>query len=275
MNGIDISKWQNGLKLSKIKFDFVIIKATEGKTYKDPNFLDFTKQALDLNKPIGFYHFARPDNNPNPKDEAQNFYNTVKDYVGKGILVLDWESSKKNDTKWAKEWLDEVYRLTGVKPLIYMSESVVNSYNWQDVANADYGLWVARYRDYNPDYNYDMTNAGKKPSVKWWKFYALWQWTSSGRLDGYNGNLDCDVFYGDVKAWNAYAGKTEQKTETKPVEEVKPVENKTEEVYHIVKKGETLSGIAKKYKTTVADLVKKNNIKNKNLIYVGQKIKIR
>ena len=266
MNGIDISKWQNGLKLSKVACDFVIIKATEGKTYRDPNFLDFTKQAIDLGKNIGFYHFARPDNNPNAKDEADNFLKVVKDYIGKGILVLDWESSAKHNVKWAKAWLDEVYKQTGIKPLIYMSESVVNQYNWSDVAKADYGLWVARYRDYIVDKNYDMRNAGKKPVVKWWGFYALWQWTSSGRLDGWNGNLDCDVFYGDSKAWSAYAGKSKEK----PVEE--KTEEKTEERIHIVQKGETLSGIAKKYKTTVAELVKKNGIKNKNLIVVGQKL---
>lgn len=41
---------------------------------------------------------------------------------------------------------------------------------------------------------------------------------------------------------------------------------------YIVRKGDTLSGIAGMYKTTVAELVKKNKIKNPNLIYVGQKI---
>ncbi|RST56917.1 LysM peptidoglycan-binding domain-containing protein [Siminovitchia terrae] len=43
---------------------------------------------------------------------------------------------------------------------------------------------------------------------------------------------------------------------------------------HIVKKGDTLSAIAKKYKTTVNELVKINGIKNQNLIKVGQKIKL-
>lgn len=39
---------------------------------------------------------------------------------------------------------------------------------------------------------------------------------------------------------------------------------------HTVKAGETLSSIALKYNTTVENLVKLNNIKDKNLIYVGQ-----
>ena len=44
---------------------------------------------------------------------------------------------------------------------------------------------------------------------------------------------------------------------------------------YTVKSGDTLSGIASKYKTTVDKLVKDNNIKNANLIYVGQKIVIK
>ena len=46
-------------------------------------------------------------------------------------------------------------------------------------------------------------------------------------------------------------------------------------VYYIVKSGDTLSGIATKYKTTVSNLVKLNGIKNPNLIYVNQKLRIK
>lgn len=48
-----------------------------------------------------------------------------------------------------------------------------------------------------------------------------------------------------------------------------------EGVWYIVKSGDTLSGIASKYKTTVANLVKLNGIKNPNLIYVNQKIRVK
>lgn len=44
---------------------------------------------------------------------------------------------------------------------------------------------------------------------------------------------------------------------------------------YTVKKGDTLSAIAKRYNTTVDALVKLNGIKNKNLINVGQVIKLR
>lgn len=55
------------------------------------------------------------------------------------------------------------------------------------------------------------------------------------------------------------------------------LENKPKETkkYYIVKKGDTLSKIAKKYKTTVKQLAKWNNIKNVNVIKVGQKIRVK
>ena len=48
-----------------------------------------------------------------------------------------------------------------------------------------------------------------------------------------------------------------------------------EKVYYVVKKGDNLSKIAKKYGTTVEQLMKWNPIKNKNLIYVGQVIRVK
>lgn len=53
----------------------------------------------------------------------------------------------------------------------------------------------------------------------------------------------------------------------------KKTETKNVKTY-TVKKGDTLTAIAKKYNTTVKKLKDANNIKNANLIYVGQKIKI-
>lgn len=49
----------------------------------------------------------------------------------------------------------------------------------------------------------------------------------------------------------------------------------SEKVYYVIKSGDTLSGIAKKNKTTVAELQKLNDIKNANRIYVNQKIRVK
>jgi len=250
MKGIDISNYQKDINLANIDCDFVIVKATEGKSIVDKSCDKFFQQARALGKSVGFYHFARPEYN-DAHTEAQFFYENTKNYFRQGIPILDWESKGKANVAWAKAWLDEIYNLTGVRPIIYMSSSVTRTYDWSSVANANYGLWVAKYRDYAVDYNYDMSNAGSKPSIKWWKFYAMWQWTSTGRLNGYSGNLDCDEFYGDVKAWNAYAGITgEQKTYT-------------------VKEGDTITSIANQCGISVDDIVSKNN-----LIQVGQVLNV-
>ncbi len=269
LKGIDVSNHQRGMDLSKVDCDFVIIKATEGKSYVDPSCDTFFQQALSLGKKLGVYHFANNSDNT-PEQEADWFVNNTKGYIGKAIPVLDWEDNVKSDVAWALKWLQLVEQAYGCKPLIYMSESTVNSYNWSSVANANYGLWVAKYRDKSADYNYDMSMAGRNPAVNYWKFYALWQWTDVGRLDGYNGNLDCDVFYGDKAAWDKYIGNetpTLEENNTTPVVTA-PAESST--VAYTVKSGDTLSAIAKEYGTTVNEIASLNNISNPDLIYVGQ-----
>lgn len=51
--------------------------------------------------------------------------------------------------------------------------------------------------------------------------------------------------------------------------------NVSQETIYIVKKGDTLSGIAQKYKTTYQKIASDNNIKNPNLIFPGQKLVIK
>lgn len=269
LKGIDISNYQRGIDLSKVTCDFVIIKATEGKSFVDPSCDTFFQQALKLGKKLGIYHFANNSDNT-PEQEADWFVNNTRGYIGKAIPILDWEDNVKSDVAWALKWLQLVEKAYGCKPLIYMSESTVNSYDWSSVANANYGLWVAKYRDKNVDYNYDMSMAGRNPAVNYWKFYALWQWTDVGRLNGYNGNLDCDVFYGDNSAWDKYIGnETPQLEENNTTPVVIPAQDLSTIAY-TVKKGDTLSEIAKEYGTTVNEIASLNNISNPNIIYVGQ-----
>lgn len=307
LKGIDISKWQAGIDLSKVDTDFVICKATEGVGYTDKNCDGFYQQAKSLGKKLGVYHFARPDLRNTAVAEADWFIKETKGYHKDAMLILDWESGDLGNVTWAKQWLDTVYEKTGVKPVIYMSASVMSSYDWSSVANADYGLWVA---------NYGSNNGTAQESVfdryplKYWNFYALWQYTSTGKLSGYSGNLDLNYFSGDKEAWDKYAGgKPSTSTSNKPAEKtidelaqeviagkygngddrknvlgdrydevqarVNEILGVGQEEYYTVVIGDNLTKIAKKYGTTVNHLVSWNNISNPDLIYAGQKLRVK
>ena len=203
MNGIDISNHQAGLNLDAVPCDFVICKATEGTGFVDKYCDGWVQKAISMGKPFGVYHFATGGSSG--RQEAEFFYNNIKGYVGKGILILDWEANAvSKGPGYAKEFLDRLKELTGIKGMIYMSNSVVNGYDWSSVVAGDYGLWNAGYyagyqtMGYNPD-------APLIGGTGAWSGAAMYQYTSSGRLSGWNGNLDLNVFYGDKNAWQKYA----------------------------------------------------------------------
>ena len=188
LEGIDISHWQQGLSIAKADPDFAIMKATDGTTYVDPTCDGFVSQCKSHGALYGVYHFWQG----NATAEADWFVKNVKGYIGKGILVLDFEGAHATSASAAKAFLDRVYDKTGVRPLIYMSQSVTRQFDWSAVAK-DYALWVARYGSDT----YGDTGAWGSP--------AMWQYTSTGKVSGYSGDVDKDHFYGDREAWAAFA----------------------------------------------------------------------
>ena len=78
VRGIDISHHQkkiNWEKLRSEKINFVIIKATEGVDYQDPNFSVNWNKSLKEGYETGAYHFYRLCRSGN--EQAGNFINTV------------------------------------------------------------------------------------------------------------------------------------------------------------------------------------------------------
>jgi GH25 family lysozyme M1 (1,4-beta-N-acetylmuramidase)/LysM repeat protein len=320
LNGYDISNHQRGLNVAKVPGDIVIAKATEGLTFVDRYCDGFVQAAWKAGKLVGVYHFA--SGKATGRAEAEFFVKNIKGYIGKAVLILDWEASAiKRGPGYAKDFLDTVFRLTGVRPMIYMSQSTCTAYNWTAVKAGNYGLWVAAYY-----YGYKRIgytpNCPLKGGLGAFGSAAMYQYTSSGRLSGYGGNLDLDVFYGDRAAWAKYAAKAGTKPEATPApaqpaapakksvatlaDEViagkwgtgqdrknrlakagydynavqkavnaKLITKKPAATYYTVRRGDTLSGIARKYGTTVAAIQKLSGIKNPNKIYAGQKIRVK
>lgn len=203
MNGIDLSDYQAPLNLANINYQFVAIKATQGVNYVNPSCDAHYQEAKKAGKPRLVYHFT---NFGNATAEADYFFNNCKGYAHDAIFALDWEGAGVANVAWALEFLQRLEQHLGYKPAIYMSEYVENTYDWTPVVHNNNGLWIAKYSDYEIDNNYDTSKAGTPPVIRHWSFYFMWQWTSVGRLNGYAGNLDCDIAYLDVAQWDKYAG---------------------------------------------------------------------
>lgn len=266
MNGIDISRWQAGIDLAAVPCEFVVIKATEGTTYVNPYCDRHFSQAAGLGKKLGVYHFAAGGN---AAAEADYFVRNIRGYIGQAMLVLDFEQQNMTDgAAWSKQWLDRVYELTKVRPVIYMSNYMANHLDWSNVAKAGYPLWNAYYFAYGTPMGYDP-DAPLPERLGAWGKALLYQYTSEGRLAGYSGHLDLDVFYGDPGDWDlqARAGGT-----VDPAPRPDPAPQPT--MTYRVRPGDTLSGIAGRYGTTAAVLAQLNGIANPNLIYAGQVIRI-
>lgn len=210
INGIDISSWEGDIDLAKLDFDFVIVKATEGTGYINPYCDEKVQQAIELGKKWGFYHFA---SGGDAVAEADYFVDNCANYFHYGVPVLDFEANAiARGASWAKKFLDRVYERTGVRALIYMSQSVTTMYDWSSVAE-NHGLWVAKYPNViHPNFDCSLDFTG---DIGAWDFIAIWQYCSDGRIDGYNADLDLNRAYMTLEAWDKYAG-TETASESKP-----------------------------------------------------------
>lgn len=185
--GIDISHWNGITSIIEHKPNFVMIKLTEGVTFKDKDALAHREVARQLDIPVGFYHYARAEKNDAIK-EAEFFVSQIpKDDLNTAVLALDFEGkslSIKLVDDWAVRFLAHVEKLTGKKPLIYLSQSTVKRF--PRCAASGYGLWVARYRNV-------ILGCG---DISPWKFAAMWQYTSKP--------IDKNYFYGTVNQFKKY-----------------------------------------------------------------------
>ncbi|MDH6364636.1 GH25 family lysozyme M1 (1,4-beta-N-acetylmuramidase) [Enterococcus sp. PF1-24] len=219
--GIDISGWQAGINLSAVPTDFVIVKATGGTGYVNPDFKRQANQTLATNKLLGLYHFANDSGYQGTAiAEAEHFVNSVGDYLGKAVLVLDWEAENKANITWAREFLWHVHKLTGVKAWFYTYTFVLNAYDFSVLGNEGWPLWLA-------DYPYSATQHGfaeyKQPSRRGFPYPAIaYQYSSTTILDGYGGHLDVNNFYGTQVDWLNYA-KGNKVVAEQPKEKIKEV----------------------------------------------------
>lgn len=196
MNGIDISNWQKGIDLAAVPCDFVIAKATQGTGYTSPDCVRQVEQAMSLGKKVGVYHYI---GGQGAVSEMDFFIDSIKNWVGKVMIVLDWEQGENRawgNLGYLEQCIARVKERTGIPPVVYASASV---FPWDLCRKHNCGAWVAQYADNNATgYQDSPWNEGKYRCM-------MRQYSSHGRLPGYGGNLDLNKFYGDAAAWDRYA----------------------------------------------------------------------
>lgn len=185
IKGVDLSHWNSIANATPFYgSDFVIIKASEGKTYRDPMMKTHAQNAKRSGAELGFYHYARPETNT-PEAEVDNFLYVVRPYLKQAVLALDWEGEAlKRPIDWARRWLDLVYEKTGTRPLFYCQYSYTDKIKL--IRQGNYGLWLARYKKMDPK---EISAKDKGP-------VAMWQYDSKG--------IDKDYFFGSVEQFRKY-----------------------------------------------------------------------
>lgn len=202
VKGVDVSAYQGTIDwktLSAQDIDFVFIKATEGSTFVDRNFVCNYSEAQGTALRIGAYHFFSYDSEGST--QADNFIRTVEPCEGMLPPVIDLEfygDKQENPPLQAdvrKEldiFIEKITEYYGMKPIIYATEKSYGLY--LEGAYEDYDIWIR--------------NVYIPPSLPDGRKWTFWQYTNRGYLEGYQGEekyIDINVFCGSKEEFANYS----------------------------------------------------------------------
>ncbi len=196
--GFDISNNNGSVDWAltgRLGYSFVVIKASEGTTFRDPFFAAEWESAREFGLVRGAYHFARPSANSG-RDEAHFFLDVVRDLRVGDFLALDLEDTRvapRADLHdYALDFLTTVQHAVGFRPLLYSGNWYMDPHNLEGHADlAAYGLWYASWQPTFP------------PVPPAWDFLAMWQY-GAGPVPGISGVVDLDLFNGTVEQLRRY-----------------------------------------------------------------------
>ena len=191
--GIDVSKHQGKIDWEKVAadgIDFAFIRvgfrgSSEGKLVEDEYFIDNIEGALENHIEVGVYFYTQAVTTEEAKEEAQFLLDLLEPYDITYPVVLDLEEvngkSRTDDmtqedfTDAAIEFLDTVEK-AGYRPMIY--GNLKTFFIMLDMSRIEkYDKWFAYYQ--TPVYfPYEFT---------------IWQYSSTGKVDGIKGDVDLNV----------------------------------------------------------------------------------
>lgn len=299
MKGIDVSNHNGVIDWDKVKqagVSFAILRIGYGmfENQKDKTFERNYAEATRVGIPIGIYLYSYAKTVDEAKKEAEL---TLKWLANRKLqLPIYFDIEDSSQQKLGKdilnnmciafcEIIEQANYWAGIYSNKYWATSIISG---QELGKK-YTYWIAQYAD-------QCTYEGN---------YAIWQYSSTGKVAGISGNVDLNEMVKDIIQKENGENKPVEPQPKKSIEDIakevivgewgngevrknrltqagydyNAVQNKVNEIMgtnkqlvHIVKKGETLSGIAAKYGTTYQYLAQKNNIADPNKIYVGQTI---
>lgn len=265
LQGIDVSSWQPGWVTSSAQADFAIVKATQGVSYVSPTMRQQADGALASGKKLGFYHYSAGGD---CRREADFFVSTVRPWLRRAVLALDWESNQNaswGDSAWSTCFVQRVKETTGVTPMVYVQASAV----WQvaGARAAGAGLWLARYANMTP------TGYQASPWLLGAAGEAMLQYSSNGRISGYSGPLDLSIFMGSREQWDRYASPSSQPVSPQPTPAPapQPAAPAASRVCVVVQAGDSLSAIAARHGGAWSDWTGYRS-GSPSLIYAGETV---
>ena len=190
--GIDLSEYQGEVNWpevnaieEKFPIQFVFVRATVGNDRVDKAFDKNWLGAKDRKIIRGAYHYYRP--NENSLEQAALYIKTVRLYKGDLPPVLDIEKLPENQSVarlkiGLRRWLEAVEAHYKVKPIIYTGEKYYDDFLKEEFS--DYLFWIANYNFYREKMKED------------WLF---WQFTEKGSVPGIIGNVDVNIYNGDLQ----------------------------------------------------------------------------
>ena len=187
--GIDVSQWQGYVDWSKVKasgIDYAIIRAGYGKCswQEDPKFDVNMKGAQEAGLDCGTYWYSYALTVEEAVEEAEACYEVIKDYDFTYPVYFDIEDPSQShlstvQTSAIIEAFCTTLQSKGYYVGLYSYANLLSTKVFSTVLEK-YPVWVAHYGVEAPDY------AGQ---------YGMWQYTSTGWVDGINGNVDMNYAY--------------------------------------------------------------------------------
>ncbi|KAJ8463656.1 hypothetical protein ONZ45_g17503 [Pleurotus djamor] len=194
--GMDVSGYQPGINWSSVKaqgIEFAFIKATEGTSYRNPEFSSQYTGATNIGIIRGGYHFARPDISSGAA-QANFFLAHGGGWSADGITLpgaLDIEYNPYGATcfglsaasmvNWIRDFSNTYHAATTRYPIIYSTTDWWKTCTGNSAAFASTNpLWIARY----------ASAIGTLPAG--YAYTTFWQYADSGAVPG-----DQDYFNGD------------------------------------------------------------------------------